>query len=639
MRLSPEHLYAHLESELADGVSRDPAGWSTFLARLQNHLPELFDQYLEIYGKRDDCLSHLEDLLTSIGRAWIARADDLKELDKNRESDPLWFQSNKMLGGVCYVDRFAGDLEGIRAKIPYFRELGLSYLHLMPLYKAPQAANDGGYAVSSYREINPRLGTLRELGSLARDLRKAGVSLALDLIINHTSDEHLWAQRARLGDQFFQDFYHLYPDRSTPDQYEPHLREIFPDKHAGLFTYRADINKWVWTTFHAYQWDLNYANPAVFTRMVEELLFLANQGAEVIRLDAVAFIWKEKGTPCENLEGAHRLIRAFNLAARIASPALLLKSEAIVHPAEVAKYVSPAECQLSYNPMLMALLWNSLATRKVRLLSQALAARYQLPPGTAWVNYVRVHDDIGWGFSDEDAALVGINAGDHRRFLNDFYTGRFEGTFARGLPFQENPKTGDCRISGTCASLAGLEKALREEDPWEVELAIRRILLLHGVIMTAGGIPLIYLGNEIGTLNDYSYRNDPLHAHDTRWVHRPHADWDKYARRLTPDTVEGRIFGGFRRLIEFRKRHAFLAGGELKVIATGNEHVLGYIRSHADREGIVLANFSETPQTISGLALEEHAMSSRRQLFGNSLFTPHRDFTMDPFDLTIVASD
>ena len=324
--------------------------------------------------------------------------------------------------------------------------------------------------------------------------------------------------------------------RSHPaDAYEKTLREIFPDEHPGAFTYFPDIERWVWTTFHTFQWDLNYANPAVFNAMAEEMLALANVGVEVLRLDAVAFIWKQLGTGCENLPEAHILIQAFNAVARIAAPAMLFKSEAIVHPDEVVKYIRSDECQLSYNPLLMALLWNSLATREVRLLAHSMKARFKIPTGCAWVNYVRCHDDIGWTFSDEDAAQLGINGYDHRQFLNAFYTERFEGTFARGLPFQENPKTGDCRISGTGASLAGLEKALTEETAVEVELAIRRILLIHGIILTIGGVPLLYLGDEIGMLNGYGYYDDPAKAGDSRWVHRPFMDWSKAAQRNDAD--------------------------------------------------------------------------------------------------------
>lgn len=593
-----QRLLPRLETALAAQVSADARGWQDFVDRLNAHFPTLFELYLELYGARYDFYYHLEDLLTSLARSWFARPQDLRALDANREQNPRWFQSNTMLGGVIYVDLFAGDLEGVRGKIPYFKELGLTYLHLMPLFKMPLGENDGGYAVSSYREVHPPLGTMAQLASLAADLRAAGISLVLDLIFNHTSDEHLWAQRAKAGDETHQEFYRMFPDRVQPDAYERTLREIFPDEHPGAFTYFPEIARWVWTTFHSYQWDLNYANPAVFNRMAEEMLFLANQGVEIIRLDAVAFTWKELGTSCENLPGAHILIRTFNAVARIASPALLFKSEAIVHPDDVVKYIDPDECQLSYNPLLMALLWNSLATRKVRLLSQALTTHFRIDPGTAWVNYVRCHDDIGWTFSDEAAALLGVNGFDHRQFLNEFYRGRFPGSFARGLPFQENPKTGDCRISGSCASLAGLEKALSDESPEQVDLAIRRILLIHGVILTVGGIPLLYLGDEIGTLNDYAFEDDPAKARDSRWVHRPHADWGRYALRSDPTTVEGRVYSGLQELIALRKTQPVFSGGDLEVIETGSEHMLGFIRTYEAQQAVVLANFSEIKQPL-----------------------------------------
>ncbi len=635
-----ERLFPRVERELGNFISADPQGWREFTDRLQKYFPSFFHLYLGLYGARYDFFFHLEDLLLSLARSWFARAADLRQLDKAREQNPLWFQSNQMLGGVCYVDLFAGDLEGVKSKIPYFKELGLTYLHLMPLFKAPEGENDGGYAVSSYREVHPPLGTMEQLASLAREFRKAGISLVVDLVFNHTSDEHLWAERAKAGDEEYADFYRIFPSRELPDAYERNLREIFPDEHPGAFTFFANLFKdggWVWTTFHSYQWDLNYSNPAVFNRMAEEMLFLANQGVEVIRLDAVAFIWKEMGTNCENLPGAHQLIQAFNAVARIASPGLLFKSEAIVHPDDVAKYISPVECQLSYNPLLMALLWNSLATRKVRLLSQALATRFKIHPEAAWVNYVRVHDDIGWTFSDEDAVMLGVNGYDHRRFLNEFYRGRFEGSFARGLPFQENPKTGDCRISGTCASLAGLEKAIKEEGPNEVEFAIRRILLIHGVILTAGGIPLIYLGDEIGTLNDYTYRDDPAHERDSRWVHRPRADWEKYAKRHEPASIEGRVYQGLKTLIELRKQLEAFAGGELEIIPTENDHVLGFLRSHAGHRAIIFANFSEKPQSVSARIVEQFSVHSKKQLYGGSVNSPQGDIQIDPLGFLIFA--
>jgi len=415
-----------------------------------------------------------------------------------------------------------------------------------------------------------------------------------------------------------------------PDAYEKNMREIFPDEHPGAFTYHKEIDRWVWTTFHAYQWDLNYANPAVFNQMAGEMLFLANLGVEVLRLDAVAFIWKELGSSSENLPQAHLLIQAFNAVARIASPALLFKSEAIVHPNDVVKYVHPNECQLSYNPLIMALLWNTLATRQVDLLDQALRQRFGLPEGTAWVNYVRCHDDIGWTFSDEDAVQLKINSSDHRRFLNTFYSGRFPGSFARGLPFQENPKTGDVRISGTCASLAGLEKALDEETGREVDLAIQRILLIHGIILTVGGIPLIYLGDEVGTLNDYSYRRDPTKADDSRWVHRLFSDWNKIARRLEIDTIEGRIYTGLQRLIRLRLDNPVFAGQEIQVINTGNPHVLGYVRLHDSQRALVFANFSEEEQILPGNLLRLYGLGNQLTGMLTGKAVAIKDLTIQP---------
>lgn len=647
---SLRRLVPRLESALAAEIAADPAAWRAFRHRLETRFVALFDLYYDLYRTRYDFLYHLEDLLFTLARAWLERPADLRALDEAREAAPLWFQSHKMLGGVIYVDLFANDLEGVRAKIPYFQELGLTYLHLMPFFKMPEGENDGGYAVSDYRQVHPPLGTMEQLAALARDLRAAGISLVADLVFNHTSNQHPWAQAALAGDEDARELYFIFPNRTMPDQYERTLREIFPDEHPGAFSPLPQgdgpgeapqggvrATGWVWTTFHAYQWDLNYTNPATFNRMAGEMLFLANQGIEVIRLDAVAFIWKEMGTSCENLPQAHTLIRAFNAVARIAAPALLFKSEAIVHPDEVARYIDPAECQLSYNPLLMALLWNSLATRKVRLLSQSLAARFKVHPNTAWVNYVRCHDDIGWTFADEDAAILGVNGFDHRRFLNEFYRGRFPGSFARGLPFQENPKTGDGRISGTCASLAGLEKAINEEGPAEVELAIRRILLLHGIILTVGGIPLLYLGDEIGTLNDYSYQNNPAKAADSRWVHRPRADWKKYARRHAQQSIEGRVFEGLQRLIDLRKGNEVFSGGELRILETENLHALGFERRFAGQRALVFANFSEQEQTLPPHVLIQAGGRALRTLYGQPTISETGALTLPPLGFVVLA--
>lgn len=621
-----------------DALLRESILKKTFLERIEKHFPTLFHLYYQLYHEQYDFFYYLEELLLNVARYWQERPNDLKELDTEREANPDWFLSNQMLAGVCYVDRFAKNLAGVRQQVPFFKELGLTYLHLMPLFESPQPENDGGYAVSSYRKVDARLGSMAELKELAQELRQNGISLALDLVFNHTSDEHEWAKQALTANPDYQAYYHIFPDRQGPDAYERNLREIFPDEHPGAFTYRPEIKQWVWTTFHTYQWDLDYANPAVFNRMVEEMLFLANIGVEVLRLDAVAFIWKKLGTTCENLPEAHLLIRAFNAVARIAAPALLFKSEAIVHPNDVASYIAPEECQLSYNPLLMALLWNSLATRQVNLLQLALQERFKIAHHCAWVNYVRCHDDIGWTFSDEDAARLGINGYDHRKFLNEFYTGRFPGSFARGLPFQENPKTGDCRISGTCASLAGLEKASKEETSTEVELAIRRILLIHGIIMTIGGIPLIYLGDEIGSLNDYSYCLDPNKTADSRWVHRPKRNWKEEKQRKAPSTISGCIYREMQRLFTLRKKESAFTANKTEIIPLSNESVLGYIRCYDSESVIIFANFSEQPQTVAQNALRQYGLGYefRNLLTGKNI--THDNIQLEAYQFMCLKS-
>lgn len=568
---------------------------AAFLDRLDAHFPRLFGLLYDLYGARYDFFYHLEAILRTAARMYVERPADLRQLDSERLANPRWFQSEQNIGGVIYVDLFAGDLEGVRKKIPYFREMGLNYLHLMPLFEAPAENSDGGYAVSDYRKVNKVLGSMAQLTALAGELRRNGISLVIDFVFNHTSDEHTWAKRALAGDEDYQNFYYMFPDRTLPNEYEKHLREIFPDQAPGNFIYVEKLNKWVWTTFNTFQWDLNYTNPATFNAMLGEMLFLANHGVEVLRLDAVAFIWKQLGTPCENLPQVHLIIRAYNALMQIVAPAVAFKSEAIVHPDDVASYIDPQECPISYNPTFMALIWEALATREVRLLRHSMSKRWDIPDGCAWINYVRVHDDIGWSFADEDAAQMGINGFDHRQFLNRFYTGRHEGSFAAGLPFNYNPQTQDMRICGTAASLAGLERALAQDDAGMIENAIRRILLIHNLIIAAGGIPLLYLGDEIATLNDYSFQTDPTKARDERWVHRPRFNWNRAELRSDPATIEGRIFQTLCHMIAVRQQTPDLAGRQTLFFDTHNPHVLGFIRN---RRVMVLANFSEQAQTI-----------------------------------------
>jgi glycosidase len=584
-----------------DFLKNNDREYQLFLHRVEKYLPDLISVYFEIYQSCIFAYPFLIELLTLMIRSWIERDRSLKQIDLQREISSDWLTSNQIIGGVCYVDLFAKDLKGLEEQIPYFKELGLTYIHLMPLFLTKEGDNDGGYAISSYRDINPKLGTIENLRELAKKFRENDILLVIDFVFNHTSDEHIWAKKARKNNARYKRYYWIYEDRKIPDQYERTLREIFPDEHPGAFTWKKEMESWVWTTFHSYQWDLNYQNPEVFVRMADEMLFLANLGVDILRLDAVAFIWKQKGTNCENLPQAYKLVEAFNLIARIAAPALQFKSEAIVHPDEVIRYISKKRCQLSYNPLLMALLWETLATREVKLLAYSMEKRFTIPDGTVWVNYIRCHDDIGWTFSDEDASALGINGYDHRKFLNQFYTGKFPGSFARGYPFQENPATGDCRISGTLASLAGLEKAILENDSIEEEHATDRILLLFSIIMTIGGIPLIYLGDEVGSLNNYNFLKDEQKKNDSRWIHRFPYNADLYAKRHDLNSPAGKIWSGIQQLIQLRKKYDVFQTPNINIINSGNQHVLAFTKENSKHRVLVLANFSEHEQLVESL--------------------------------------
>lgn len=623
------------------GQCQEPADQvAIFNERLASHWPRLFGLLLGLYGDRYDFFFHAQQVLLTCAEGFHHRSRSLRDLDSRRLNEPDWFQSEHLVGGALYVDLFSENLGKLRQYIGYFQRLGITYLHLMPLFAVRPGNNDGGYAISNYRSVDPRLGTIDDLKILADELRAAGIVLVLDFVFNHTSDDHFWAQQALAGNREYQDFYFIFPDRTLPDQYEANLREIFPTVRRGNFTWHDGLHSWVWTTFNSFQWDLNYTNPAVFNAMAGEMLFLANTGVDMLRLDAVAFIWKKMGTGCENLPQAHLLIQAINAVARIVSPGMLFKSEAIVHPDEVKKYISPDECQVSYNPTLMALLWESLATRDVKLLNQSLRHRHRLPDGTTWVNYLRCHDDIGWTFDDADAAAVGINAYNHRQFLNQFYTGQFPGSFARGIPFQHDESTGDMRISGTMASLAGLEKAIEEDDQPKKEMAIRRILLLHGVTLSIGGIPLLYMGEEWGVINDYDFAKDPAKAGDSRWVHRPKMKWEYLDELEQDDSIRKRIFGSIVNLIELRKSLPALSGLKMDLFNSQNPHVLGYIRYNDGSRIIVMANFSESPQEIDGNVLRTTGMGRffKDQITGESVSTS-QPIQLRPYQLRWLTAD
>ena len=523
-------------------------GDDVFATRFERFFTELRDPLVALYGDDPRFEAQWRALLEAIARTAAGRAGPLRTLDHEREITPDWLQREQAVGYVTYVDRFAGTLTGVRERLPYLRELGISYLHLMPLLHARPQPNDGGYAVVDYGAVEPALGTMDDLRALADELRAAGMALCIDVVLNHTAREHPWAQAALAGDARALAFYRTFADRAEPDAYELTLPEVFPATAPGSFTWEPALERWVWTTFNAYQWDLDYSNPEVFRAMAEAMLGLAAAGVDVLRLDAVPFLWKRKGTNSQNQPEVHELLQAFRAAMRIAAPAVAFKAEAIVSPRDLVGYLGAGrhegkECDLAYHNVLMVLGWSALASGRVALLTNALRSMPPVPPGAGWVTYVRCHDDIGWAITEEDAGAVGEDAHLHRRFLADFYAGDFPASFARGARFQPEPQTGEARTSGTTASLAGLEAALESGDELALELALRRILLLYAVAFAHGGLPLIYMGDELGLLNDHAWEDDPARREDNRWMHRPAMDWAAAERRGDPRLGRGAPVG------------------------------------------------------------------------------------------------
>ncbi len=617
-----DEVRAEYEAAL-DEVDGDEA----FRARFARFFTELRDPLVALYGDDPRFPAQWRALLSAVARSAAARDPELRRLDHEREITPDWLQREQTVGYVTYVDRFAGTLAGVRERLPYLRELGVSYLHLMPLLKARPEPNDGGYAVADYGAVEPRLGSMDDLRALAAEMRAAGMALCVDVVLNHTAREHPWARAALAGDADKLAYYRTFSDRAEPDAYERTLPEVFPDIAPGSFSWVPEMGRWVWTTFNDYQWDLDYSNPEVFRAMSEAMLGLAAAGVDVLRLDAVPFLWKRAGTSSQNQPEVHQLLQALRALMRMAAPAVAFKAEAIVSPQDLVGYLGAGrhegkECDLAYHNVLMVLLWSSLASRRVALMTQTLRTMPPVPRGAGWVTYVRCHDDIGWAVTEEDAAAVGEDGHLHRRFLADFYAGDFPGSFARGARFQADERTGDARTSGTAASLAGLEAALENGDEPATELAVRRVLLLHAVAFAHGGLPLIYMGDELGLRNDRAWASDPAHRDDNRWMHRPPMDWDAAARRHDPATVEGRIWAGLRRLVAARAAtRAVHAQGVTEAIWTGNDHVFGLWREHAGDRLLLLANFTPERQRVTrslagdrGLAVDSSPSPDGRPL-------------------------
>ncbi len=558
------------------------------------------------------------DLVRSVGRVWpgepeearaavverlvaIARAGsddrpaDLHDLDERRLAEPDWFQRPTMLGYAAYAGRFGGTLTGVAGHAAYLRGLGVTYLHLMPLLQPRPAPNDGGYAVADYRSVDPALGDLDDLQALATRLRGHGISLCLDLVLNHVAREHPWAEAARAGDPGKRAYFHVFRDRSGPDAYEETLSDVFPDFAPGSFTWDDDVAGWVWTTFNDYQWDLDWSNPDVLCEFAEIVCFLANLGVEVLRLDAIAFLWKRLGTSCQNQPEVHELTRLLRTVARIACPAVLFKAEAIVGPADLPAYLGVGDhagrvSDLAYHNSLMVQLWSMLASRDVRLATIALQQLPDPPPTTSWLTYLRCHDDIGWAVDDTDAWRAGLDGAAHRRFLSEWYAGSFPGSWARGLVFQDNPATGDRRISGSLASLAGLEAG----DP----AAVDRILLLHAVVLGYGGLPVLWSGDEVGMLNDVGWADEPGHEADNRWVHRPRMVWDDDRLAVAPGREP--VDEGIRRLVRIRASLPHLhAACPTEVWEPRDPGVLLVVRRGPDGPMLLAANVTDDERWVA----------------------------------------
>ncbi|HEY9201896.1 MAG TPA: amylosucrase [Gammaproteobacteria bacterium] len=578
-----------------------------FYTRLGANFYSIYSLFHVLYGARDDFEAQAQRLVETMARQYINREDDLKKTDLEREKNHNWFLSQEWVGMALYSDGFADNLQGLKSKLHYLQELGVNMLHIMPILMCPEGKSDGGYAVSDFRQVDPRIGTLNDLHEVSENLKKRDMLLTLDVVVNHTSDEHEWAQKARQGDKLYQDYYYLFDSREIPDMFEETMPEIFPETSPGNFTWDEQMEKWVMTVFNNYQWDLNYSNPAVFIEMLDIILFWANQGADIIRLDAVAFLWKKIGSTCQNEREAHLILQLMKDCCQVTAPGVLFIAEAIVAPVEITKYfgedaINAKECEIAYNATYMALLWDAVATKNARLLYQGIKSIPAKLERATWLNYVRCHDDIGLGFDDADIRAVGYEPTEHRKFLIDYYTGNFADSMARGLPFGQNIKTGDARISGTLASLAGLQAALELGEEQAIDHAVRHILLLNSMIMSFGGIPLLYYGDEIGTLNDCSFQHDRHKQHDTRWAHRPTIDWDKAERRHQSGTVEHRIFTALKKMIAVRKEiPAFADFNNRELIQLDNPHLFVFSRFNLRRSSssvLVVGNFDARPQYL-----------------------------------------
>lgn len=632
---------------LQEILKKEEVSDEQFKARLYANFSVVRNHLRALYGNREDLPQILQQITETLVRFHQQRSAECKQADTLREQNPDWFLSEKIVGMMLYVDLFNNDLKGLLQKIDYFEELGVNFIHLMPVLKVPKDHNDGGYAVSDYRQIDPKFGTRADFKKVSKEFRKRGIYLMLDIVINHTSDEHEWAVKAKQGDQKYQDYYYFFEDRYWPDQYEQSMPEVFPDSSPGNFTFIPEVDQWVMSVFNTYQWDLNYTNPQVFVEMLSNLLYLSNEGADVLRLDALAFMWKKLETTSQNLDEAHQIIRTFKACMQIACPGTIFLAEAIVAPEEIIKYFGETdtvtnECDLAYNATLMTLLWESVATKNNRLTSVSIQNVPQKPLGTSWITYLRCHDDIGLGYEDEHARWAGYDAHSHRHFIINFLTGSIDWSFARGRRFMEDPEKGDARISGSLASLAGLEKALEQGDDHLIDLAVSRILMLHAIILSYGGIPMLYMGDELGMLNDYTYELDPAKVADNRWMHRPRMNWKKAANKNNRHSVEGRIYLAIQQMVQARKQiRQFRDQNNTYLLDVKNQHVLGFVRHDLDGKVACVFNLNDHEEWIPLETFREQGMDVnsglKDQLSDKRIETPYDQVRLEPYQFHWIS--
>ncbi|MDP3893568.1 MAG: alpha-amylase family protein [Nocardioides sp.] len=599
-----------------------------FALRLDRWWDDLVGGLTAVHPDQDPTSLALR-LVGTAAAAYAERDPDLHRLDHRRLLEPDWLQQPRMFGYACYTERFAGDLAGIVDRLDHLEGLGVTYLHLMPLLQPREGDNDGGYAVADYRSVRPDLGTVEDLRKLTTTLRGRGISVVLDLVLNHVAREHEWAERARAGEERYRDYFHVYADRTVPDAFEASLPEVFPDFAPGNFTWDDDLGAWVWTTFNSWQWDLNWANPEVLVEYAEIVCLLANLGVEVLRLDAIAFLWKRLGTSCQNQPEVHALTQVLRTVARLACPALVFKAEAIVGPRDLVQYLGLGPragrvSELAYHNSLMVQVWSMLATGDTVLARQALAALPVTPPSGTWITYVRCHDDIGWAIDDGDAAAVGLGGPEHRRFLSEWYAGEFPGSWARGLVFQHNPATGDKRISGTTAALAGVPDDDRPGPA--TDEAVARFFLAHAIVAGWGGIPVIWSGDELAQPNDPHWADEPGHEADNRWAHRPRLDWGRARHADDLTTVAGRAHSGLAHLARIRAALPQLhAGGGVRVLTDTADGLLAVARSHPSGAMVCLYNVTRHAQPFPLHRLHELGVGRPHEALGGHPVTAGAD--------------